>query len=149
MSAALTLPYVWAESVAAKRPTAAVGVPIDGIAFYRKRTELLLRRYMFISLQTGRIPSLLGKGVFRGKASSYRIRCFEDAVIFLFDMEKCLKRLDPYEQELISKIALQEYTQEEAARLIGQSVRTIIRNYGETIDKLSRICIDLGLLHAD
>jgi hypothetical protein len=150
MSAALTLPYVWAETPARVRqqsvPTYA---STDGIAFYRKRTELLLRRYMFVSLQTGRVPSLIGKSVFRGKASSYRMHNFEDAVIFLFDIEKCLKKLDPFGQELIARIALQEYTQEETAQLVGHSVRSIVRKYAETIDALSRIFLDLGLMKID
>jgi hypothetical protein len=149
MSAALTLPYVWAESAKAQIRSAPIPVPADGIAFYRKRTELLLRRYMFVSLQTGRVPSLIGKSVFRGKASSYRMHNFEDAVIFLFDIEKCLKRLDPFGRELIARIALQEYTQEETAQLIGHSVRTIVRKYAETIDTLSRIFLDLELLEVD
>ena len=86
MSAALMLPYVWAESsVPDPEPVPASEAP-GGIAFYRRRTELLLRRYMFVSLQTGRVPSLVGNCVFRGKASSYRMHSFEDAVIFPFDI---------------------------------------------------------------
>ena len=146
MSTALTLPYVWAESaITATRATSTV-VPDDGIAFYRKRTELLLKRYMLVSLQTGRVPSLVGNYVFRGKATSYRMRSFEDAVIFLFDVEKCLKQLDPLGRELIGRIALQEYTQEEAAQLIGQSLRSVVRKYAETIDTLTRIFLDFELL---
>jgi hypothetical protein len=146
MSAALTLPYVWAESARALAQPQSLSVPVDGIPFYRKRTELLLRRYLYVSLQTGRVPSLLGNSVFRGKASSYRIRSFEDAVIFLFDIEKCLKKLDPFSQELIARIALQEYTREETAQLTGQSLRSVTRKYAESIDKLSRIFLDMELL---
>jgi hypothetical protein len=148
MSAALTLPYVWAESAKAATQCRQASVTIDGVAFYRKRTELLLRRYLYVSLQTGRVPSLLGNSVFRGKASSYRIRSFEDAVIFLFDVEKCLKKLDPFSRELIARITLQEYTQEETAKLTGQSLRSITRKYAESIDKLSRIFLDMELLDA-
>ena len=146
MSAALTLPFVWAESVDAQTHEAPTTPTIDGIAFYRKRTELLLRRYMLVSLQTGRVPSLVGNCIFRGKASNYRMHNFEDAVIFLFDIEKCLKRIDPLGRELISRIALQEYTQEETAQLMGYSLRTIIRKYSDTLDELSRIFLDLELL---
>lgn len=149
MSAALTLPYVWAESAIQKTHSGSTVPVADGIAFYRKRTELLLKRYMLVSLQTGRVPSMLGNCVFRGKASSYRMRSFEDAVIFLFDIEKCLKKIDPFGRELIARIALQEYTREEAAQLIGQSTRTIVRKYAETIDILSRIFLDMELLEVD
>jgi DNA-directed RNA polymerase specialized sigma24 family protein len=140
MSAAVALPYVWAESKAVRRE------PYDGIAFYRKRTEQMLRRYVLVALQVGRVPSLIGNSVFRGKASSYRMRSFEDAVIFVFDIEKCLKNLNSFEQELIARIALQEYTQEEAAKLLDQAERTITRKYPETLDKLSRIFLRYGLL---
>jgi hypothetical protein len=146
MSAAQTLPYVWAESTGTVAQQREATIAFDGIAFYRKRTELLLRRYLYVSLQTGRVPSLLGNSVFRGRATSYRIRSFEDAVIFLFDIEKCLKKLDPFSRELIARITLQEYTQEEAARLIGISLRSVTRKYAESIDKLSRIFLDMELL---
>jgi hypothetical protein len=140
MSAAVALPYVWAESEVIRQE------PYDGIAFYRKRTEQLLRRYVLVALQVGRIPSLIGNSVFRGKASNYRMRSFEDAVIFVFDIEKCLKKLNSFEQELIARIALQEYTQAEAAELLDQAQRTISRKYPETLDKLSRIFLCHGLL---
>ena len=149
MSAALTLPYVWAESATENTHSASLSRHADGIAFYRRRTELLLRRYMFVSLQTGRVPSLIGNCVFRGKASSYRMHSFEDAVIFLFDIEKSLKKVDPFGHELIARIALQEYTQEEVAQLIGQSPRSVTRKYLETLDVLSRIFLDLELLDID
>lgn len=74
---------------------------------------------------------------------------FEDAVIFLFDIEKCLKKVDPFGRELIARIALQEYTQEEVAQLIGQSPRSVTRKYLETLDVLSRIFLDLELLDID
>jgi predicted DNA-binding protein (UPF0251 family) len=139
MSAALALPYVWAE--------AARELPQDnGIAFYRRRTEELLRRYVVVSLQTGRLPLAVGNCVVRGKSSHYRMRSFEDAIIFLFDIEKCLKRLAPMEQELIARIAMQEYTQEETAGLMRASVRTVMRKYPQALDKLSQMFLDYELM---
>jgi hypothetical protein len=149
MSAALMLPYVWAESTVTNSEPIPASEPAGGIAFYRRRTELLLRRYMLVSLQTGRIPSLIGNYVFRGKASSYRMHSFEDAVIFLFDIEKCLKKIDPLGRELIARIALQEYTQEETAELIGQSLSSVKRKYADVLDELSHIFLDLELLEID
>ncbi|MBX6360569.1 sigma factor-like helix-turn-helix DNA-binding protein [Pseudacidobacterium ailaaui] len=139
MSAALALPYVWAET--------ARELPQDnGIAFYRRRTEELLRRYVVVSLQTGRLPLAVGNCVVRGKSSHYRMRSFEDAIIFLFDIEKCLKRLAPMEQELIARIAMQEYTQEETAGLMRASVRTVMRKYPQALDKLSQMFLDYELM---
>ncbi|HMD20958.1 MAG TPA: hypothetical protein VKH40_11575 [Alloacidobacterium sp.] len=149
MSAVLMLPYVWAESSVSDPEPIPVSEPAGEIAFYRRRTELLLRRYMLVSLQTGRVPSVIGNCVFRGKATSYRMHSFEDAIIFLFDIEKCLKRIDPIGRELIARIALQEYTQEETAELIGESLRSVTRKYADTLDELSRIFLDLELLKID
>ena len=149
MSAALTLPFVWAESSVSNLEPVPASEPAGGIVFYRRRTELLLRRYMLVSLQTGRVPSVVGNYVFRGKASSYRMHNFEDAVIFLIDIEKCLKKIDPVGRELIARIALQEYTQEDTAELIGQSLSSVKRKYADVLDELSHIFLDLELLEID
>jgi hypothetical protein len=91
MSAATMLPVVWGEgvqrtaiaAVAVKRQPSTVASerPAEELAFYRKHTQLMLRRFMHMSMQMGRTPSLLGEQVFRGRVSSYRLRSFEDAVI--------------------------------------------------------------------
>lgn len=131
------------ESVRGSRTTA---VPISSLAFYRRYTELLLRRYMQVSLRMGRVPSMLGNCAFRGKVSSYRVSSFEDAVIFVYDVERCLKQLHGEARDLVARIALQEYTQAEAARLTGMSLRTVVRKYGEAIDTLTRIFLEKELL---
>lgn len=147
MSAAPALPYVWAASPAEIAPSTAKRTePIETLAFYRKRTEALLQRYMQVSIDVGRAPSILGNCVFRGKASSYRLRSFEDAVIFVFDIEKCLKRLDGFSQEIVARIALQEYTQLETAAMTGQSPRSIFRKYQEAIDALTAMFVEYELL---
>jgi hypothetical protein len=147
MSAARVLNYVWATSpgtfdVASPKPA-------EGLAFYRKHTERLLRQYMQTSMEMGKVPSILGNCMFRGKVSSYRLRCFEDGVIFVFDIEKCLKRLDKYSQDLIGRIAMQEYTQIETATLMGQPLRSIVRRYADAIDTLTAILLEYKLLTID
>lgn len=119
------------------------------LAFYRKYTEAMLRRYARLSLNSGRMPALLGHDAFRGKMSTYRITSFEDSVIFVYDMEKCLKMLDTFSAQLVRRIALQEYTQGEAAGLLGVSLRTVVRKYGEAVDRLTQILIDRRLLDID
>ena len=143
MSAAFALP-----SVCVPPPviSGAVTVPISSLAFYRRYTELLLRRYMQVSMRMGRVPSILGNCMFRGKVSSYRIHTFEDAVIFVYDIEKCLKQLNAEDTELVARIALQEYTQAEAAELTGQSLRSVVRKYGEAVDGLTKIFLEKDLL---
>ena len=146
MSAALTLPYVWATTDRSTQERYFRPKQVDGAAFYRKHTEGLLRRYLRVSMDMGRLPSMLSRSVFRGRASSCRIRNFEDAVVFVIDVERCLKRLDLSSQELIARITLQEYTQAETAELTGQSVRSVIRRYSEVLDRLTGIFLQAGLL---
>jgi hypothetical protein len=149
VSAALTLTYVWAVESALTRPAYLRPLPLSGAPFYRKRTKALLRKYLRVSMDMGRLPSLLSQKVFRGRATSCRIRNFEDAVVFVIDVERCLKRLDPPSQELVARIALQEYTQAEAAEMTGQSLRSTIRRYSEALDRLTGLFLDAELLAAD
>jgi DNA-directed RNA polymerase specialized sigma24 family protein len=97
-------------------------------------------------MEMGRSPSVLGNLVFRGKASHTGIRNFEDAIIFVHDVESCLKKLDREGRELVARIALQEYTQGEVAEMLGRSVRTIMRRYAETLDTLTEILLEVELL---
>lgn len=121
----------------------------QGLEFYRKYTETMLRRYMRLSMRVGRMPSFLGQDMFRGKMSTYRISSFEDAVIFVHDMDKCMEKLDAFSQKLITRIALQEYTQGEAAHLLRVSLRTIVRRYGDALDDLTQILLDRKLMRID
>lgn len=56
------------------------------IWIYRKKTTALLRRYMMWSLEAGRVPSLLGRELFRARISAYTATTFEARVIFLHDV---------------------------------------------------------------
>ncbi len=148
MSAALAvLPMVWAtarkedeEEVVAEK-----AVPTS-LAFYRKYTEALLRRYAHMAMETGRVPSLLGRELFRGKVTNYVVHGFDDVVIFVHDVEQCLQKLDLGQQQLVERIGLQEYTLGEAAGLLGLSLRTAIRKYARALDQLTEIFLDRKLL---
>jgi len=48
---------------------------------YRERTVMMLRRYMRLSVEVGRLPSLLGREFFRSRVTSYSASTFEDTVI--------------------------------------------------------------------
>src|SRR5512146_1605697 len=89
------------------------------MCLYRVRTTALLRKYFSLSMELGRVPSLLGREFFRSRITSYRMQSFEDVVIFVHDVERCLEKLDQSSQMLIARIGLQEYSYEEAARLLG------------------------------
>ncbi len=116
------------------------------LAFYRKYTEALLTRYVSMSMEAGRVPSLLGREMFRGKVTSYRVHSFEDVVIFVHDVERCLMRLDKEQQYLIRRICLQRFTQEETARVLGLTTRTTMRRYADSLDRLTRIFLEFKLL---
>lgn len=113
---------------------------------YRDRTIAMLRRYARLSVEVGRLPSLLGREFFRTHVTSYSVSTFEDAVIFVHDVERSLEKLDPFSQNLIAKIVLQEYTQDEAAKLLHCCRRTVGRRYIESVDYLSHIFLHGGLL---
>jgi hypothetical protein len=120
--------------------------PVTSLAFYRKHTESMLRRYLYASMQVSRAPSILGDPVCRGWASSRPIRTFEDAVIFVLDLEKCLDQLGSLDRQLLSRVVLQEYTQAEAAMLIGMSVRAISYKFPQALDRLTEKLLASGLL---
>jgi len=90
--------------------------------------------------------ALLGREVFRARVTSYRMGTFEDTVIFVHDIERCLERLDPESQSLIVRMVFQDYTQEEAAATFGCTLRTLTRRFPEAIDRMTQILIDCGLL---
>ena len=113
---------------------------------YRRRTVSLLRRYMRFSLETGRLPSFVGREFFRAKVTSYRATTFEDRVIFVSDVEKSLERLQYWDQQLIGRIILQEYEQEDAARIMHCSRSTVQRRLLEVLDLLSEDFLRVGLL---
>lgn len=113
---------------------------------YRDRTLALLHRYFRMSIEVGRLPSILGREFFRAKVSHYRAQTFEDAVVFVLDVERCLERLDEVSRRLIAYIVFQEYTQEETARLLHCTRRSILRRYPEALDRLTRIFQENGIL---
>lgn len=115
---------------------------------YRRRTVELLRRFMRFSLETGRLPSIMGREFFRAKMTSYRAVTFEDRVIFVRDVETCLNRLAQPDQLLIARVILQEYSQEDAARILHCCRRTVQRRVPEVLDLLSEDFLRVGLLAA-
>jgi hypothetical protein len=172
MSAVLQLPLLWATQTgsaalqpqllasavhhiqkrlpeAKTQPEAEVEAsekPVVTYAFYRKHTEKLLRRYLYASMQVGRSPNILGESIGQGWVSSRRIRTFEDALIFVLDIERCIQRLDTIDRHLISRVILQEYTYTEAADLLRISPRTVRAKLPRALDRLTEILVEADLL---
>lgn len=117
------------------------------IWLYRERTVALLRRYLRISIEVGRLPSLLGRELFRSKVTSYRMSSFEDGVIFVHDVEHALDQLGSFARQLIAAIIFHEYTQDEAAEVLNIGRRTIVREYPLALDQISEIFLEGGLLN--
>ncbi|MGH9601961.1 MAG: hypothetical protein ACRD24_06180 [Terriglobales bacterium] len=120
--------------------------PREELPLYRGRTVALLRRYFRMSIDLGRLPSIVGREFFRARTTGYRVATFEDAVIFVHDMERCLEELDAFSQKLIVRITFQEFTHEEAARQLGCARRTVLRRYAETLDHLAEMLLERELL---
>ncbi len=120
--------------------------PRDELRAYRDRTIALLRRYFMLSLETGRLPSLLGREFFRAKCSSYRLVTFEDAVIFVHDVEHCLDQLDWFERQILARIVLQGHDQGQTAWFLHADRRTIEHRYPEALDRLTEIFLSVGMM---
>ena len=144
MSAALVVRCMQAKR-AVEQQTTATEPPVE-VAFYRKYTEGMLRRYMYRSMEIGRVPSLLGDFSFRGKSSNRRGYTFEDAVIFVLDIETCLSKLGSLDRELLSRVVLQQYTQDEAASMLGMSIRTVGYRFPLALDRLTEKLLAADLL---
>ena len=113
---------------------------------YRARVVTMLRRYMRYSIETGRLPSLLGREFFRAKVTSYTVSTFEDRVIFVHDMEKCLDRLDEFSRQLIARHILQEHDRWATAKLLHCNEKTVRRYTPVVLDMLIEILLDVGLM---
>ena len=160
MSAAFVLPFVQARAELVpilKRIDAGQAAtepqpefrpnPRPQLAFYRKYTEGILRRYMRMSLQLGKVPCLLSRGeMFRARVSNYRMESFEDVVIFCHDVERCIQRLTAMQQSLIENVAVRGYTVKETATNLRLDPETVVRRYARALDQLTAILLEVELL---
>jgi hypothetical protein len=113
---------------------------------YRGRTVALLRRYMRLALEAGRLPSVLGSLFFRTGVTSYGVMTFEERVIFVRDMEICLAKLDDQSREILGRCVIQGHDLRDTAKLTRGTTRTTRRNIPESIDNLTEILLKMGLL---
>jgi hypothetical protein len=113
---------------------------------YRDRTLAILRRYLRLVVEVGRLPALLGREFFRTRVTLYHTQTFEDTVIFVHDVEGCLGLLNEAELGLIAVIVIQGHLHYEVARELRFTRRTIVRCYGDALDKLSEIFLDRNIL---
>jgi hypothetical protein len=152
LHAAASSPWfaVPAGPVRSQTPASAVApdgaIVLQSLAFYRKHTERMLHRYLYASMLVGRAPYILNEPLNRGLVSSRPVRSFEDAVIFVLDMETCLAKLNPLDRLILAKIVLQEYTHEETALLLRIGDRVLEARLALALDRLTRVLLDARLL---
>jgi hypothetical protein len=120
----------------------------NNVEAYRPYTRALLRRYFRMAVDIGRLPSILGGLCFRARVSSYRLHTFEDAVIFVYDIERVFDRLERRHLEIIAGVILLEYSVPEAALRLGITVQRAERRYATALDNLSAILLEVGLLRS-
>ncbi len=114
--------------------------------YEQARTIMLLQRFFRTALMTGRMPSLLGREIFRPNTSTLPGRAFEDAVLFVCDVERCLRALVPFDQRLIAVCILEERSEWQAARLLHCQQMEVSRRLIEVLDLLHDTFCRTGLL---
>jgi hypothetical protein len=113
---------------------------------YRQRTLSMLRRYMRLSVEVGRVPSLLGREFFRTRVTSYTSTTFEDLVIFVHDVERVLSKLNESDQRLIARLVFEDHTRRSTGDSMGWAERTVQRRFFEAVDMVSEMFLAGGLL---
>ena len=116
------------------------------LSFYRDRTMAILKRYARMSIEVGRLPSVLGRELFRGHVTGYQVGTFEDVVIFVHDVERCLAKLDAFSQQVVGKCILLDYSQMEVARMMHVGLRTIQRELPDALDQLTLLFLRAGIM---
>jgi hypothetical protein len=129
-----------------KRRMAPLPQPAPELSIYRDHCIALLRRYFCMSVEVGRLPAILGRECFPARARTYQLHTFEDVVIFVIDIERCLDRLHPFDKRLIALIILQEYTQEESARMLRLTERQVRNRLCDAIDAVSSQFLEKRML---
>jgi hypothetical protein len=74
------------------------------------------------------------------------LHTFEDAVIFVHDIERVFDRLERQPMEIIAGVTLLEYSIPEAALRLGITVQRAERRYAAAMDSLTAILLEVGLL---
>jgi hypothetical protein len=126
---------------------AAPPAPPEEVSIYRNHCIALLRRYFVMSIEVGRLPAILGRELFTTRAEDFHTHSFEDTVLFVIDVERVLERLHPFDQQLIALIVLQEYTEEEATKLLHCGLRTVERRLPDALDALTRMFLNRSMIN--
>ncbi len=116
------------------------------LALYRGRTAGLLRKYFRMSMELGHLPSVMGREFFRSHVTGYGTHSFEDAVIFVHDVDRCLENIHKRHQTVITRLFFQQYTNNEAADLMGCPHTTFVRWRDEALNVVTSLFLERKLL---
>ena len=115
-------------------------------SFERTRAMSVLLRFFRSALLLGRMPSLLGREIFRSRMSTQPSRAFEDAVVFVCDVERCLRQLETFDQKLLAFCVLEDHSEWDAARRFHCSQSEVSRRLGRSLDSLHESFCAMGIL---
>jgi hypothetical protein len=119
-------------------------------SMFRAHSLKLLRHYLRLSLDYGRIPSVLGGESMRARVSHTRMHTMEDETIFIHDMNRCLEKvLSEEELRMVALIVFMDYTFEEAAMKMHYSIRQTYRMFYDLMDRLTSAFFEREFLNRE
>ena len=121
-------------------------LPQSSFYVYRSSCVAMLRRYFQMSIEIGRLPAILGREIFRSRSDTIRKAWFEDAVIYVHDIDRCLAGLHHFDQEVIARVIFQDYSQDQAARLLGCTDRHLRYRLAVSLDVLAKVFLERRLM---
>ena len=113
---------------------------------FRGQTFALVRHFFELSCQVGRLPSLLGRELFRSRVSHHAIPSFEEQIVFVRDVELCLAKLNEEQAEIITLVGFYDFSHDEVGQMLCRSKAWITQRFAEALDTLSEILLQAGLL---
>ena len=78
--------------------------------------------------------------------SHHAIPSFEDQAVFVHDVEACLKQLNEGDAQIVTMVGLHGLSKEEVGALLRCSRNWINVRYLESLDALTQIFLDAGVL---
>ena len=116
-------------------------------SMFRKHTLKLLRYYFKLSLDYGRIPSVLGGRATRARVSHKKMYSIEDETIFLHDMNRCMEQeLSETELRIVALVVFMDHTFEQTGAILQYCEKQVRRIYPHAIDRLTRAFCERELL---
>jgi hypothetical protein len=134
------------QSLAEPLAPAGASEPPPQTLHCRDQSLAILRHFLELASDPGRLPSLMGREFFRARVSPRGIPSFEDQIVFLCDVERCLSRLSHDQAEIVALKGLYDLPYHDVAQLLRCSQATAYRRFSEALDALSEAFLQARLL---